>query len=111
MIVTSLKDGMNLVSKEYAACQVDKNGVLILSEFAGSASQLHRGAILVHPYDIENVADAINQALTMPALERRKRMESLQRTIKHYDIFWWMDLYLNTAYALNDPAEGIHHRG
>ncbi|XP_010272681.1 PREDICTED: alpha,alpha-trehalose-phosphate synthase [UDP-forming] 1 isoform X2 [Nelumbo nucifera] len=72
-LVTSLRDGMNLVSYEYVACQDSKKGVLILSEFAGAAQSLGAGAILVNPWNITEVASAIGHALNMPADEREKR--------------------------------------
>ncbi|CAH9055610.1 unnamed protein product [Cuscuta europaea] len=72
-LVTSLRDGMNLVSYEFVACQSSKKGVLILSEFAGAAQSLGAGAILVNPWNITEVAASIAYALTMPAHEREKR--------------------------------------
>jgi trehalose 6-phosphate synthase/phosphatase len=103
-LVTPLKDGMNLVSKEYCACNVDRDGVLILSEFAGSAAQLHRGAIMVNPYDIEGTADAIHQAVTMPEDERRARMRRLRHNVRRENIFWWTDSFLRAgaSKSLND---------
>jgi trehalose 6-phosphate synthase len=95
--VTSIKDGMNLVSKEYCACQVDGEGVLVLSEFAGAAGQLEPGALLVNPHDIEGMADALHRAFEMPVEERRRRMEAMQRVIAEQDIFWWVDGFLSTA--------------
>jgi trehalose 6-phosphate synthase len=78
-LATPLKDGMNLVAKEYCACQVERNGVLVLSEFAGAASQLGDGSLLVNPYDILGVGSAIARACSMPAAERKRRMARLQR--------------------------------
>lgn len=98
-LVTPLKDGMNLVAKEYCASSVDNNGVLILSEFAGAAAQLHRGAILVNPYDIEGVANAIHQAFVMDSDERQERMRRLRRSIKQHDIFRWVNSFLKAAIA------------
>ncbi|XP_062102186.1 alpha,alpha-trehalose-phosphate synthase [UDP-forming] 1-like isoform X2 [Humulus lupulus] len=72
-LVTSLRDGMNLVSYEFVACQASKKGVLILSEFAGAAQSLGAGAILVNPWNITEVAASIAYALNMPADEREKR--------------------------------------
>ncbi|KNA06421.1 hypothetical protein SOVF_181250 isoform B [Spinacia oleracea] len=72
-LVTSLRDGMNLVSYEFVACQALKKGVLILSEFAGAAQSLGAGAILVNPWNIPEVASAISYALNMPSEEREKR--------------------------------------
>ncbi|MBL7120034.1 MAG: trehalose-6-phosphate synthase [Dehalococcoidia bacterium] len=93
-LVTPLKDGMNLVAKEYCAAKLDRNGVLILSEFAGAATQLRRSSLLVNPYDIEGVADAIYQAYSMGMNERRWRMRRLRRSIRKRDIFWWADSIL-----------------
>lgn len=95
--VTSIKDGMNLVAKEFCACQVDKGGVLVLSEFAGAAAQLQRGALLVNPHDIEGMADALKQGLEMDDDERRRRMETMQEVLREQDIFWWVDNYLMAA--------------
>jgi len=79
-LVTPLKDGMNLVAKEYCACTIDDEGVLILSEFAGAAAQLGRSALLVNPYDTEGVADAINRGCRMSDDQRRARMRRLRRS-------------------------------
>lgn len=96
-LVTPIKDGMNLVCKEYCACNLEENGVLILSEFAGAADQLQDGALLVNPFDREGTADAIYQALTMDRQERRTRMRHLRQTVKKEDIFWWVDSFLQAA--------------
>lgn len=98
-LVTPLKDGMNLVAKEYCAANTDKNGVLILSEFAGAATQLHRNSLLVNPYDIEGVANAIHLAYNMSTNERRIRMRRLRKSIRKHDIFWWVDCFLRAAIA------------
>jgi trehalose 6-phosphate synthase/phosphatase len=95
-LVTPLKDGMNLVAKEYCACSLD-DGVLILSEFAGAATQLQPDALLVNPYDVEGVAEVIVQAYTMPLAERRARMQRLRRTIRRFDVFWWVESFLRTG--------------
>ena len=98
-LITPLKDGMNLVAKEYCACSIEEECVLILSEFAGAAAQLQRGALLVNPYDIEGVADTIYRAFTMSDDERRARMRRLRRAIRDHDIFWWVDGFLRAAIA------------
>ena len=98
-LITPLKDGMNLVAKEYCAANVDKNGVLILSEFAGAAIQLRRDALLVNPYDIEGVADAIYQSYGMHIDERRQRMQRLRKSVARRDVFWWVDSFLQAAFA------------
>ncbi|MFZ5493416.1 MAG: alpha,alpha-trehalose-phosphate synthase (UDP-forming) [Pseudomonadota bacterium] len=98
-LVTPLKDGMNLVAKEFCACSVDRDGVLILSEFAGAAAQLQHGALLVNPYDVEATADAIHQACTLPAAERRRRMAALRRSVRRQDVFRWVNGFLDAAIA------------
>ena len=98
-LITPVKDGMNLVAKEYCATCIGDNGVLILSEFAGAVAQLQRNAILVNPYDIEQVADAIFQAFVMPDEERKRRMRNMRRSIKRQDVFWWVRSFLNVAIA------------
>jgi trehalose 6-phosphate synthase len=95
--VTSLKDGMNLVAKEFCACQVDGLGALVLSEFAGAAAQLKSGALLVNPHDIEGMADALKAAFEMSPAERLRRMHSMQDLLRKQDIFWWVDCYLKAA--------------
>jgi len=95
--VTSLKDGMNLVAKEFVACQVDGLGALVLSEFAGAAAQLKNGALLVNPHDIEGMADALKSAFEMPPAERLRRMHAMQELLRKEDIFWWVDRYLKAA--------------
>jgi trehalose 6-phosphate synthase/phosphatase len=94
-LVTPLKDGMNLVAKEYCAANIDENGVLILSEFAGAAAQLRRNALLVNPYDTEAVARTIHRALCMGSDERRQRMHRLRYLIRRRDIYWWAERFLS----------------
>jgi trehalose 6-phosphate synthase/phosphatase len=88
MMVTPLRDGMNLVAKEFVASRVDGDGVLMLSEFAGAAAELGE-AIVVNPYDVDAVATAIKQALMMEPAERRARMHSLRRRVVEYDVHHW----------------------
>ena len=90
-LVTPLKDGMNLVAKEYCAAHVDNTGVLILSEFAGAMPELRTGAIVVHPYDELGMAEALRQALQMPNSERRRRMLRMRHQIQQADILRWRD--------------------
>jgi trehalose 6-phosphate synthase len=93
-LVTPLRDGMNLVAKEFIAAQDPEDpGVLVLSRFAGAAEQL-KEALLVNPYDTEGTAAAILLALQMPLEERRDRHEALMRTVRQYDVHWWCDTYL-----------------
>ena len=95
--IAPLKDGMNLVAKEYCACNIDEKGVLILSEFAGAAQQLHQDAILVNPHDIEGMARAILRAFNMPSEEKNQRMRNLRENVKNKDVFWWLNSFLNAA--------------
>lgn len=96
-LITPLKDGMNLVAKEYCTCSIEEDCVLVLSEFAGAASQLYRGALLVNPYDIEGVADALRLAVDMDPAERHSRMRRMRNSIREYDVFWWVDSFLRAA--------------
>jgi trehalose 6-phosphate synthase len=96
-LVTPLIDGMNLIAKEYCACNLDATGVLVLSEFAGAAAELESGALLVNPYDFEGVAEAICTALRMDRSERRERMSRLRRHVRRRDVFRWLDSFLATS--------------
>jgi trehalose 6-phosphate synthase len=87
-MVTSLHDGMNLVAKEFVAARDDEDGVLILSQFTGASREL-KDAVIVNPYDIEQMADAICLSLTMPSAERRARMERMRANIREYNIYRW----------------------
>jgi len=94
-LVTPLRDGMNLVAKEYVVSQDAADpGVLVLSRFAGAAEQL-REAILVNPYDTQATADAIQQALRMPLAERQHRHQALLARIKEFDVHWWSRSFLD----------------
>ncbi|MBN1141007.1 MAG: trehalose-6-phosphate synthase [Deltaproteobacteria bacterium] len=93
-LVTPLRDGMNLVSKEYCAANVNLNGVLILSEFAGAAEQLGSSALLVNPYDIDGTADAISYAYGMSAEEKRHRMLRLRIAISRNNVHRWARNFL-----------------
>jgi len=96
-LVTPLKDGMNLISKEYVAANVDLNGVLILSEFAGSAAQLSDYALLVNPHDVVGTADAILRAFEMNRAERELRMREMRQIVRETDVFWWTNAFLGLA--------------
>ncbi|MDH5833829.1 alpha,alpha-trehalose-phosphate synthase (UDP-forming) [Luteimonas kalidii] len=93
-LVTPLRDGMNLVAKEYVAAQDPEDpGALVLSMLAGAAAELD-AALLVNPYDLDGVADAIARASAMPLAERRDRWESMMRPIRGYDIHVWCQRFL-----------------
>ncbi|MBK0393488.1 alpha,alpha-trehalose-phosphate synthase (UDP-forming) [Ramlibacter algicola] len=87
-LVTSLHDGMNLVCKEFVAARDDEQGVLVLSRFAGAARDLPE-ALVVNPYHVEEVADALHRALTMPPAEQRERMASLRSTVREFNVYRW----------------------
>ncbi len=100
-LVTPLKDGMNLVAKEYCAANLEENGVLVLSEFAGAAWELERSALQVNPYDVVGTADTLRQALLMKEAERRRRMRKLRQVVRRADIYDWARSYLE---ALREPG-------
>lgn len=101
-LVTPLRDGMNLVAKEFVAAQdADDPGVLVLSRFAGAAEQL-TDALLVNPYDIHGMADAIQRALHMPLEERRSRHRRQLAEVRARDVHWWRQQFLS---ALMETAE------
>jgi trehalose 6-phosphate synthase len=92
-LVTPLRDGMNLVAKEYIAAQnPDDPGMLVLSQFAGAAQEL-KAALVVNPYDSEGIADALNKALTMPVEERRERHAELLKVMRHNSLDHWRDRF------------------
>ena len=94
MLVTALRDGMNLVAKEYIASRVDGRGVLVLSEFTGAADELTQ-AIRVNPHDIEGLKDAIVTAAQMPAAEQTRRMRALRRRVRDHDVAAWSRGFLD----------------
>ncbi|MBB1483403.1 trehalose-6-phosphate synthase [Tessaracoccus sp. MC1865] len=93
MVVTPLRDGMNLVAKEYVACRPDTNGALVLSEFAGAAQELKQ-AYLVNPYDLNGMKEVVMQAATDPARERQRRMRALKKQVHGNTIEHWADNFL-----------------
>jgi trehalose-6-phosphate synthase len=95
-VVTSLHDGMNLVSKEFVAARDDMQGVLVLSRFAGAARELAE-ALIVNPYHVEETADALQRAATMPPAEQRARMASLRTTVREFNVYRWAGRMLTDA--------------
>ncbi len=95
-LVTPVKDGMNLVAKEYVTCN-SGDGVLILSEFAGAADQFREGALLCNPYDRVGLAETIHYATQLSRTERRTRMDTLSRSVVKDDIYKWVDTFLGMA--------------
>jgi trehalose 6-phosphate synthase len=98
-LVTSLHDGMNLVAKEFIAARDDECGVLILSQFTGAAREMHE-ALIVNPYHIEQSADALYHALTMPEAEQRERMRSMRSLVKNFNVYRWAGRMLLDAVRL-----------
>jgi trehalose-6-phosphate synthase len=96
-LVTSLHDGMNLVAKEYIGVREDESGVLILSQFTGASKEL-RDALIVNPYDIEEMAEAIHVALEMSVAEQKARMKAMRETLRNRNIYYWA-AHLITALA------------
>jgi trehalose 6-phosphate synthase/phosphatase len=105
MLVTPLRDGMNLVSKEFLASRVDEGGALVLSEFAGAAAELGE-ALVVNPYDVDAVAGTILRALDMAPVERRSRMRALRRRVLEYDVHAWA---ANFVRELTAPPSAPRH--
>jgi len=91
--VGSLRDGMNLVAKEYVACKREGDGVLVLSEFAGAAAEMGE-ALLINPFDEERTASTVKRALNLDEWERRQRMKALHARVLHNDVFHWGDRFL-----------------
>jgi trehalose 6-phosphate synthase/phosphatase len=99
MLVTPLRDGMNLVAKEFVACRGDDDGVLVLSEFTGAADELP-DALQVNPYDVDGSAAAFYRALTMPREERGARMRALRARVSEYDVHAWSSSFLAALAAI-----------
>lgn len=98
-VVTSLHDGMNLVAKEFIASRDDEGGVLILSQFTGAARELHE-ALIINPYHIEQGAQALYRALSMPEPEQRERMRSMRTLVRDFNVYRWAGLMLLDAARL-----------
>jgi len=105
MLVTALRDGMNLVAKEYVASRIDNRGVLILSEFAGAADELG-SAIRINPHDIGGLKDAMMRAVEMPATEQGRRMRALRRKVIENDIAAWSRAFLSSLDDVRRTKEG-----
>src|SRR5262249_34123254 len=92
-LVTPLRDGMNLVAKEFVACQVAEPGVLVLSRMAGAAETMEE-ALRVNPYNVDGVAESLHRALTLPAEDRLARMRALQQRERDHDVLAWCRQFL-----------------
>ncbi|RZJ24180.1 MAG: trehalose-6-phosphate synthase, partial [Brevundimonas sp.] len=105
-LVTPLRDGMNLVAKEYVAAQnPDDPGVLVLSRFAGAAEQMGE-ALLVNPFSREELSDAIKRALDMPLEERKRKWAALMQVVRDTDVSVWRDDFVGSLRAIERPANG-----
>jgi trehalose 6-phosphate synthase/phosphatase len=126
-LITPLRDGMNLVAKEYVASRAQEDGVLILSELAGAANEMGE-ALLVNPVDTADMANAISTALTMPIQEQRRNMKLLQKRLKEYTVIHWVNDFLKqlddvrvqqheqetkavTANVAKHISDDFHHAG
>ncbi|HJR37026.1 MAG TPA: trehalose-6-phosphate synthase [Nocardioidaceae bacterium] len=105
MVVTPLRDGMNLVAKEYVACRYECDGALVLSEFAGAADEL-RQAFLINPYDINGMKASIMQAINADAKDLTKRMKAMRKTISEHDVKDWASSFLKVL----SEARPMHHK-
>ena len=95
-LVTPLRDGMNLVAKEFVAAQDPEDpGVLVLSKFAGAANEL-REALIVNPYDLDEVAEALSSALAMPLQERTERWRAMLAVLRRNNVFHWSDSFIDS---------------
>jgi len=103
-MVTSLHDGMNLVAKEFVSVRDDEDGVLILSQFAGAAWEL-RDALLVNPYDLDGMAEAVRTAVEMPAEDRRARMGRMRQAVREHNIYRWAGMLLGELQSI--PEENV----
>jgi trehalose 6-phosphate synthase len=106
MLVTALRDGMNLVAKEYVAARTDNRGVLVLSEFAGAADELS-SAVRINPHDIDGMKDAIMRSIEMPAAEQGRRMRALRRKVLENDVARWSQSFLAALDAAGTANRAI----
>jgi trehalose 6-phosphate synthase/phosphatase len=104
-LITPVRDGMNLVAKEYVASRVNKTGVVILSEMAGASKEMGE-ALIINPNNFNEIADTIHDALEMPIDEQRGRMSSMQERIKRYDVFKWASEFVKSL----EKVEGIQQQ-
>jgi trehalose 6-phosphate synthase len=105
MLVTALRDGMNLVAKEYVASRFDNDGVLVLSEFTGASDELRR-SLRINPHDIDGLKDAIVQATEMPLIERQRRMRAMRKLVLRNDVARWSAEFLTALRAAGADNSG-----
>ena len=104
--VSSLHDGMNLVAKEFVAARDDDDGVLILSRFAGASHEL-RDALIINPYDLTGMAEAVRAALEMSPEERRARMVRMRHSVTDHDFYRWAGMLLSELARIPIKATGV----
>lgn len=105
-MITPVRDGMNLVAKEYVATRVKKDGVLVLSEMAGAAKEMNE-ALLINPNNFEAIADTLKQALEMPLEEQQERMESMQQRLERYSVEKWAKEFMKSLNSSKDVRSTI----
>jgi trehalose 6-phosphate synthase/phosphatase len=110
LLVTPIRDGMNLVAKEYVAARTDEDGVLVLSELAGAAHEMGH-ALFVNPYDVDASARVYHAAITMPPPERRRRMRVMRARVLAYDVHRWVGSFLERLAATVPPRAGASAEG
>ena len=103
-LITPVRDGMNLVAKEYIATRTRKDGVLVLSEMTGASKELNE-ALLINPFNYEEIADSIKQALEMPKEEQTKRMQALQERVSRYSVKKWANEFMSSL----DQVHKVYH--
>ncbi len=106
-LITPLRDGMNLVTKEYIAAKRDTPGVLILSEMAGAAIELS-DALIINPHDTNMMADSLYQALNMPEEEQRSRLKNMQKKIAKHTVNFWANNFIKQLLSIREHTESIH---
>jgi alpha,alpha-trehalose-phosphate synthase [UDP-forming] len=102
--ITPLRDGMNLVAKEFCAARFDARGALVLSEFAGAVDELRIGALIVNPYDVERFADILHTALDLNESEQAVRMHAMRLEIRAHDVYCWADLFTTDCLSATEPV-------
>jgi len=108
-LITPVRDGMNLIAKEYVAAKTDKTGVLILSEMAGAAKELGE-AIIINPNNIQEIADALKEALEMPKDKQAKRNEIMQNRLRRYNVVRWADDFIHQLLSVKDRQKKFNAR-
>jgi len=108
-LITPVRDGMNLIAKEYVAAKTDKTGVLILSEMAGAAKELGE-AIIINPNNVQEIADALKEALEMPKDKQAKRNEIMQNRLRRYNVVRWADDFIRQLLSVKDRQKKFNAR-